>query len=172
MVATPGFLINNSFTSCSMRAPRILHHDLTTFFKNSPESFPARLSRILQLCLWMGWSLISCGFMAQPGLLYCYQPRVAQGRHGDNAWEPSRYCNTPYAKAAVPLFTPLCRKSVFPYTNATGSMSCRLVTRFMTRIATTWFAPLTALKVWLRFSMLFTQAQTGEAAHAKTSLAA
>ncbi|MCA1255214.1 hypothetical protein, partial [Enterobacter kobei] len=50
----------------------------TTFFKNSPESFPARLSRILQLCLWMGWSLISCGFMAQPGLLYCYQQVAAK----------------------------------------------------------------------------------------------
>jgi hypothetical protein len=45
--------------------------------------------------------------------------------------------------AAVPLFMPSCRKSAFPYTNATGSMLFRLATRFMTRIATTSFAPLT-----------------------------
>lgn len=51
-------------------------------------------------------------------------------------------------------------------------MLSRLATRFMTRIATTSFAPLTALKKWLRFSMLFMQAMTGAAAHAKTLFAA
>lgn len=42
----------------------------------------------------------------------------------------------------------------------------------MTRIATTSYAPLTALKKWLRFSMLFMQAMADATAHAKTSLAA
>lgn len=59
-----------------------------------------------------------------------------------------------------------------PFTNATGSMLFRLATRFMTRITTTSFAPLTALKKWLRCSMLFMQVMTGAAAHAKTLFAA
>jgi hypothetical protein len=44
---------------------------------------------------------------------------------------------------------------VFLYTDDTGSMLFLLVTRFMIPIAITSYAPLTALKAWLRFSMLY-----------------
>ncbi|MDN5468692.1 MAG: hypothetical protein L0F89_07715 [Lactococcus raffinolactis] len=75
-------------------------------------------------------------------------------------------------KGSGATFHAIMQEISVPFTNATGSMLFRLATRFMTRITTTSFAPLTALKKWLRCSMLFMQVMTGAAAHAKTLFAA
>lgn len=76
---------NASSSGQAERAPQLLNRETShPIIKNAPESLTARLNRI-SLLLLADDGLISSSFMAQSRLVYCYQPRAAHRRHGDNA---------------------------------------------------------------------------------------